>query len=264
MKHGTHRALIVLAGSMLALAASPAQANIVNVTSVISVEAEEGLSGSLTGAVDFRRGRITRLILSASPLLRYRAGEHLLIAYGVGEYDEDNDAVRKIFGHGRYRYALNPWLTAEVFTQHETNPGIGRAYRGLAGVGPLFELVEGDALRVSVGTAYMLEYERVSYDCPVDVPGCDEDPGLQHRLSVYATGSYALQENLQLVETVYLQPSILDPTDVRLLNDTQLSVLVTKFLAFNTTLSLAYDRAPNPTVIDRRDITLISSVTLQF
>lgn len=249
---------------MLALAAPPARANIVNVTSVISVEAEEGFTGSLTGAVDFRRGRISRLLLSVSPVLRYRAGEHLLIAYGAGEYDEDNDAVRKIFGHGRYRYALSPRLTAEIFTQHEANPGIGRTYRGLAGVGPLFDLVEREALRVSAGVAYMLEYERVGYDCPVDAPGCDADPGLQHRLSSYVTGSYAIQDNLQLVETLYLQPSIVDPADIRLLNDTQLSVLVTDFLAFNTTLSLAYDRAPNPTVIDRRDIALISSITLQL
>jgi hypothetical protein len=251
----------------LALPATPAAANIVNVVSVISVEPEEGLSGSLTGALDLRRGRASRLVLSAAPVLRYRLRDHLFIGYGSGEYDEDNDTVNKIFGHARYRLRLMPRLTGEVFTQHETNPGLGQAYRGLLGLGPLFDLVTRKTVRVAWGVAYMLEYELVDDGvmCPPARPGCAADPGLQHRVSSYVTGSYQLDDNLQVVDTLYVQPLVRDPVaDFRLLNDAQLAVLLTRSVSFSTTLSWAYDRAPNPSIYARYDVTLRSAITVQF
>jgi hypothetical protein len=261
--------VVVLVAIVLALAlpASPAAANIVNVVSVISVEPEEGLTTSLTGAVDLRRGRASRLVLSAAPVLRYRYRDHLFITYGSGEYDEDNDTVNKLFGHARYRYRVMPRLIGEMFTQHETNPGLEQDYRGLVGLGPLFELVTRKTLRAAWGVAYMLEYERVDDDvvCPPEQPACAADPGWQHRISSYVTGSYQLADNLQLIETLYLQPRIRHPVaDFRLLNDTQLAVLVTRSLSFTTTLGMVYDRAPNPTILARYDITLKSAITVQF
>lgn len=252
----------------LMLAAGPAAADIVNVVSVISIEPEEGVTGSLTGAIDARRGRVSRLVLSAAPVLRYRRGSHLFIAYGSGEYDEDNDKVNRLFGHARYRYRVMPRVTGEVFTQHETNPGVKQEYRGLVGMGPLFDLVQRKTLRVAWGVAYMLEYELIEDDFADDMacpPGCAADPGLQHRVSTYLTANYKLEPNLQLVETLYVQPRVTDPvSDFRLLNDVQIAVLVTRFLSFNTTLSWIYDRAPNPTIFERYDITLKSALTLQF
>jgi hypothetical protein len=264
----SHGRVVALASWTLALMlARPAAADIVNVISVISIAPEEGLTGSLTGAIDARRGRASRLVLSAAPVLRYRHGDHLFITYGSGEYDEDNDAVNRLFGHARYRYRVMPRLVGEVFTQHETNPGVEQEYRGLAGAGSLFELIERKHARVAWGLAYMLEYERVEDDvvCPPDQPGCAADPGLQHRISSYLTANYQLDTNLQLVETLYVQPRVTDPvSDFRLLNDIQIAVLVTKLLSFNTTLSWIYDRAPNPTIYERYDIVLKSALTLQF
>lgn len=261
--------VIALAACALALMlpAAPAAADIVNVVSVISVEPEEGLSGSLTGALDLRRGRASRLVLSAAPVLRYRRQDHLFIGYGSGEYDEDNDTVNKLFGHARYRLRLMPRLIGEVFTQHETNPGLKQEYRGLLGLGPLFELVTRKTMRVAWGAVYMLEYELVANDvvCPPAQPGCAEDPGLQHRISSYLTASYQLDDNLQLVDTLYVQPLVRDPlADFRLLNDAQLAVLLTRWVSVNTTLSWAYDRAPNPSIYQRYDVTLKSAITVQF
>jgi hypothetical protein len=261
------RVLALAACALAALPAAPAAANIVNVISVISVEPEEGLSGSLTGALDLRRGRASRLLLGAAPVLRYRRQDHLLIGYGSGEYDEDNETVNRIFGHARYRHRVMPRLIGEVFTQHETNPGMEQEYRGLLGLGPLFELVTRKDVRVAWGVAYMLEYELVDDDvvCPPAQPGCAEDPGLQHRISSYVTGNYQLDDNLQLVDTLYVQPLVRDPVaDFRLLNDAQIAVLLTRWVSFNTTLSWVYDRAPNPTIFARYDVTLRSAITVQF
>lgn len=260
------RVALLAAALALALPAPPAFANIVNVVSVISVEPEEGLSGSLTAALDLRRGRASRLIFSAAPVLRYRSGDHLVMAYGSGEYDEDNELVNKVFGHARYRLRLMPRLIGEVFTQHETNPGLQQTYRGLVGAGPLVALVTRSNARVAVGVAYMLEYQLVEdVACPPDVPDCDADPGLQHRISSYATGSYQLDDRAQLAGTLYVQPLVLHPVaDVRLLSDLQLAVRLTRKVSFDTTLSLVYDRAPDPSIQERHDVTLRSAITVQF
>ncbi len=246
---------------MLTLASAPATAGIVNVQSVISVEAEEGLSGSVTGALDLRRGNTERFIFSLSPTLRYRIGPHLFITYGSGEYDEDNDDINKVFGHGRYRYQITPRLTGEFFTQVERTPGRSLDLRALAGIGPLVKIADSHGLRLSGAIAYMLEYEDV--DDAVFIAG-EEDPGLQHRISSYLTGSYVLADNLQLVETVYVQPLITDPNDVRLLNESQLSVTITSYLAFNASLNLAYDTRPSPAVNKKLDLQIKNSLTLQF
>lgn len=261
------RASALVAAALASLFSAPAAANIVNVVSVISVEPEEGMSGSLTGALDLRRGRASRLMLSAAPVLRYRSGDHLFIAYGSGEYDEDNELVNKVFGHARYRLRLMPRLIGEVFTQHETNPGLEQEYRGLIGIGPLVDVFAREGVRVAWGAAYMLEYERVDDDvvCPPEEPGCAEDPGLQHRVSSYLTASYQMDDRVQLVATVYAQPRVTDPLDdFRLLNDAQVAVLLTRSVSWSTTLSWVYDRAPNPTIFERYDVTLRSAITVQF
>lgn len=266
MSHG--RVVALVSGALALMLARPAAADIVNVISVISVAPEEGLTGSLTGAIDARRGRVSRLVVSAAPVLRYRHHSHLFITYGSGEYDQDNETVNRLFGHMRYRYRVTPRVIGEVFTQHETNPGVEQAYRGLVGAGPLFNLLERKHGRVALGVAYMLEYERIEDELPEGVvcpPGCTADPGLQHRISSYLTANYQLDTNLQLVETLYVQPLVTDPaSDFRLLNDIQIAVLVTKYLSFNTTLSWIYDRAPNPTIYEHYDITLKSALTVQF
>ncbi|WP_428263255.1 DUF481 domain-containing protein [Haliangium sp.] len=256
-------ASLVSGALAVAFVAGPATAGIVNVQSVVSAEAEEGLTGSVTASVDFRRGNTSRLVLSAAPVLRYRADRQVFIVYGSGEYDEDNDAIRKVFGHGRYRYIISPRLTAEVFTQGETNPGQGQDLRLLAGAGPLLQLLDSHGLRLAWGVAYMFEHERVTPD--------EDGLDAQHRVSSYLSSNYQLKDNLQLIETVYVQPRITDPGDLRLLNETQLSVSATTYLALNLSFNFAYDTEPSPrfasdgvTEREKYDSALKMSLTVQF
>lgn len=243
------------------MASRPAAADIVNVQTVLSASADEGMSGSITGAMDLRKGNTSKLLFSVAPVARYRAGEHLFIAYGSGEYDDNSD-IGKVFGHGRYRFRVHPRITAEVFAQGEYDQRRALELRALAGVGPLFHLFERDDLKLAWGVAYMLEHE--SYKPEVVV-----DDGLQHRVSTYLTGSISLADNLQLAETVYFQPRLDAPRSVRFLNDSALIVTISSYLSFNTSFGLAYDGRfetdpADPAAIKGYDLTLKSSITVQF
>ena len=276
MRYSTHgtggssrwHARLGAAASVLALAAlmaRPATAGIVNVQSVLSSEAEEGVSGSVTGAMDWRTGTVDRLVFSLAPVVRYRTGDHLFLAYGSTEYDDSAD-IAKVFGHVRYRYALSERITGEVFTQSEYDEKRALTLRTLAGAGPLFHLFEQDDLRLSWGVAYMLEYEEINEAKATRTP---EVTGLQHRVSSYLTGSYALADKLQLVETIYVQPLITGPSNVRLHNDSSIVISLSKQLSFNTTFSLSYDTDPpyetdDPPSAAELDTALKSSITYQF
>lgn len=241
--------------------ASPAGAGIVNVQSILATEADEGLSGSIAGSADWRTGNVDLLVLSAAPVARYRRRDHLLVGIVRGELGRSKGEriISRTFEHLRYRYQLHPRLVGEVFTQHEYDEFRRLELRALVGAGPLFHLLQADGYRLSWGVAYMLEYENLRDDMQPDAGTTD----LAHRASTYLTGSYELDDRVQLVETVYAQPRLTEASDLRLLNESQIIVKVTEAIGLTTALTVAWDNAP-PAGIEELDTSLKSSITYSF
>lgn len=269
--------VIALAG---VTGAGRASAGIVNMQSILATEAEEGLSGSISGSVDWRTGNTSRLWYRIAPVARYRAGDHLFIGTISGDYFRDTGDLR-FFEHVRYRYHVTDRLLGEAFVQHERNDKRLLGLRALAGVGPKYQVVDGDKLQVGVGVAYLLEYERLQEPGdPVRVllAPPEESPSLNHRISSYLTGSFEVDERVQLVQTLYAQPRITRLSDYRLLSESGLVFKLTRHLSFKTTFTLAYDSEPptyeyadpndpeNPELpeVQALDTALISSITYDF
>lgn len=253
-------ALFALAAAVLSTPAT-ARAGIVNVQSILTNEAEEGLSGSLTGSLDWRTGNVDLLLLSAAPTARYRSGDHLGIAIVKGELGErvGERFIFRSFEHLRYRYSFTELILGEAFVQHTFDEFKRLRLRALFGAGPNVTLIGRDNLRVQFGVAYMLEYEELRDDGAIDAGETD----LAHRASTYLTGAYELDDRVQLVNTVYAQPRLDDPSDVRLLDESELVVQLTEKLSLTTSFSMAYDRAP-PAEIKRLDTALKTAITYSF
>lgn len=238
-----------------------AYAGIYNLQSILAIEAPEGLSGAISGAADYRTGNVNYLFLGATPLARYRSGDHLVIGLVRSEYKSStgDTILSRTFEHLRYRYQLRERLLAEVFAQHEYD-GIKRLQlRTLLGAGPKVDLVKDESYGLALGVAYMIEYERLQDDGEIDAGRSD----FQHRNSSYLVGHYQLDSRVQLIETVYVQPRLTDVSDTRLLSDSQVTFQITKRLSFATSFSLAYDSRP-PATIKRLDTALVSSLTLEL
>jgi putative salt-induced outer membrane protein YdiY len=238
-----------------------AHAGIVNVQSILTTEAEEGLSGSVTGSLDWRTGNTDLLLLSVAPVASYRSGDHLFVTLIKGEFGESADEriIFRSFEHLRYRYSITDRVLGEAFAQHTFDEFKRLRLRALFGAGPNFTLVTRDKLTVSLGLAYMLEYEELSDDGAIDAGETD----LAHRASTYLTGAYELDDRVQLVNTVYAQPRLNDPADMRVLDESQLVVKLTEKVSLKTSFIVAYDRAP-PADIERLDTALKTAITYAF
>ncbi|HUH04334.1 MAG TPA: DUF481 domain-containing protein [Kofleriaceae bacterium] len=239
----------------------PAAGGIVNVQSILATEAEEGFSGAVTAAADWRTGNVDLLTLSAAPVARVRAGKNLVVGILRGEYGRASAGryLASTFAHLRYRRDLRPRLQLEGFAQHELDRIRRLASRALVGAGPRLLLIDRGKLEVALGVAYMLELEQLREDMEPDAGQRD----LQHRASSYAAIRYEIDDRLQAVQTAYAQPRLTNATDVRLLSESQLVVKIAPTLAFTTSFVIAYDAAP-PEAIEKLDTALKSSITINF
>ncbi|MFY0526294.1 DUF481 domain-containing protein [Archangium gephyra] len=105
----------------------------------------------------------------------------------------------------------------------------------------------------------MLEYEQLRNDGEPDAGRERLDP----RLSSYVMGRVKLMENMHLVETLYVQPRLTRFADVRVLNETMLTVEPNERFTFSMGFILTYDADP-PATVSRFDTQLRSAMGVKF
>jgi len=86
---------------------------------------------------------------------------------------------------------------------------------------------------------------------------------LDPRLSSYVMGRVRLMENMSLVETLYVQPRLTRFSDVRVLNETLLTVEPNERFTFSMGFVLTYDADP-PATVSRFDTQLRSAMGVKF
>lgn len=244
------------------LMAPEAAAQIVNVQALFDEAASPpGLSGGAELSLDWRTGSTELLVARASVLGQWRTEKHTLLGVVRGEYGyaQDTLIVSKVLEHLRYRYHFTDWLEGETFVQHELDAFRRLRLRGLVGAGPRFTPWSSEAGSLIFGVAVMLEYEQLRNDGEPDAGQERLDP----RLSSYVMGRVKLMENMHLVETLYVQPRLTRFSDVRVLNDTRLTVVPNERFTFSLGFVLTYDADP-PATVSRFDTQLISAIGVKF
>jgi hypothetical protein len=252
----------VFALLLVVVAAAPAAAGIQNVQSALATEVSDGVSGNVSGSLDWRTGNISFLSMAASSAVRVRDGKNLLI--GLVRLERKSSADDLIFGrtfeHIRYRYLLEKWLLLEAFAQHEYDAKKRLNIRAIGGFGPKADIVEGKNYGVGIGAAYLFELEQLSVEDGVADSGTNDTA---HRLSSYLVGFYGYTDRLQLVETFYAQPRLTDLADTRLLSESSLVVKATDKLSVATSFTIAFDNRP-PETVEKTDTALITTMTYEW
>lgn len=239
----------------------PVSAQIVNVQARFGDQPEPGLHGALEGALDWRTGSNDFLTVGGAFTLQWSVEDHLVLGLVQGEYGISNgeQTLGRSLEHLRYRYRFTDVVSLESFLQHEYTPFRRLALRALAGIGPRFHLVDGEVFGAVAGVAAMVEHERLGMD---DLP----DAGMRTtdlRLSSYLLGRLKVLEGLSVVETLYLQPKVTQPSDFRILNETALVAKANERVALSVSLIVHFDRAP-PAGVAPLDTQVRSTLGVSF
>lgn len=161
--------------------------------------------------------------------------------------------------HVRYRYGFTERLSGEVFLQHEFDKFRRIQFRALLGAGPRVRVLTDKQATLVVGLALMLEHERIRRDSEPDAGEFRTDP----RLSSYVLGRLEFMENVFLVQTLYAQPRVTNPADIRLLNDTIFEVKPNERLSVGIGFNLTFDNSP-PLGVPKLDTQLRTSVGIRL
>jgi hypothetical protein len=241
-----------------------ASAQIVNVQGQLAKQPEQdGATGQIELKLDWREGNNTFFDVGGAASLLYRRGRLLGLALVRGEYGNARGGIaiaRKSFEHLRARVTLDCRWRWEVFGQHEYDAFRRLAVRGVAGTGPALQIVNEKRVGILAGAAYLLEIERL------DARRGTIDAGLRSlasRASVYLTGTEKLGGGAAVTQTVYVQPRIDEPDDVRVLGELSVTAKISKRIALTDAFTVAYDRTP-PDRIRRYDTQLTVGLLLAF
>lgn len=252
----------LLISALLALLPAQATAQILNVQPLIAADdTKQGPTLAIEGGADIRRGNTDLLNFTGSFIGQYRSGRHLAFILLRGEYSEGagETLTNKDLEHLRYRVSVTGPFAMEAFVQHDRDEFRRLALRTVAGVGPRLHIVSWAGLQISLGAAYMFEFERLAKG---DEPDAGDDL-FGHRLSSYVVMSMSVAESLSIGFTMYLQPRLTRWSDVRVLGETSLVSKITKRLATKMTLTNAFDSAP-PAGVLPLDTTLKASLQVSY
>jgi hypothetical protein len=249
--------------AVIGLATGVSRAQIVNVQGALAKAPDkDDVGGQVELKVNWREGNNPLLDIGGAGNILVRRGRVLGLVLARGEYGTSRGLTltKKSFEHVRTRVEIDCRWRWEVFAQHEYDQFRRLSLRALAGTGPAFQIVDAAPVAVLAGAAYLYEYERL------DTRPGTLDAGARstaHRASVYVTGHENLGSGVVIVETVYVQPRLDHPGDVRLLGELAVQSKLSSRIALKDSLTIAYDRTP-PAGIKRYDTQLEVSVLVTF
>ena len=255
--------LVITVISVIAVAPCVAQAQIVNVQGALAkAPDQDGTSGQVELKVNWREGNNPLLDIGGAGTVLVRRGRVLGLVLARGEYGTGRGLTltKKSFEHVRTRITLDCRWRWEVFAQHEYDQFRRLSLRALAGTGPALQIVNDKAVAMLAGAAYLYEYERL------DTRPGTLDAGARttaHRGSLYVTGHEQPGAGVDILETIYVQPRLDHPSDVRVLGELSVQSKLSSRIALKDSLTVAYDRTP-PAGIKRYDTQLEVAVLVTF
>jgi hypothetical protein len=258
--HRLRAGTIAILFAFIAFGAAPLIAQ-VNVEALRGDPDRRGLSVMLAFDLALRAGNVDLVQLTINGRADRVAGRSASFVVGSGDLglEGGNRFTSAGLVHLRHAYHLRPWIAAEVFGQLNYEEPRLLDLRTLGGGGTRIRLFDRGQFRLSVGTGYMFEHERL------DLPDTATHPVTTsvHRLSSYASLWGAPAANIVLGIVIYAQPQINEWDDVRMLGDVAVSLKVTETIGVVTALNMRYDSRP-PDDIESGDLALKTGVSVAF
>ncbi len=235
-----------------------AQVNIERLRSDLKIApATATIEGSFTG----RTGNVESVVFGGAATGAAKYKRHRFFGSTSADYARfaHKTTVSKSFVHFRYNLELLTWLFAEAFVQQQQDKFQRLLLRELAGVGPRVRVFDEPNLALAIGTAAMLEFERIAV-----APGAlDSATTLTSRSSSYASATWKADSRVRALGTVYVQPRFADFADVRILFEASLVTDITQRLGVRVIATVRHDSRP-PTEVKTTDLEIKNALVLKF
>jgi len=252
----------------------------VNIEKLRSEHHEDGFSGSLGLKTAFTQGNIDFADFGMTGHIEWKKGAHLFFWVTNGRFaakrtqsdyaaepdislwDKEAHFSNSLLEHMRYNYTLADALWWEAYTQFEFNEFLLLDRRVLLGTGPRVALAQGDDGGLWMGTAAMVESERLN---PESIAASEAVDAVNLRWSNYITGTWKPSDTTAWITTVYIQPRIDAFDDYRFSAETGLLFSITEHMKFTLDAKLRQDSTPPETApevaaIQSQDIRLGNSL----
>ena len=217
-------------------------AQVVNTEKLRLSDDVDGLNVDLASALAYATGNVDYLQLGLGGRVDYRRDRDAGFVTGNLAFQraEGRTFLNDAFAHARYNRQLTGLLTAELFVQTQRSEAQLLERRYLAGAGLRADLLRDDDLRHA-----------------------EEQTRGRGRLSSYLTTRLALGDVVALTNTVYVQPAFDNPDDVRIFDEVQLDLGVTRYVKVRTRVNVRHDSRP-PADLDPTDVTVTNGVAVVF
>jgi len=146
---------------------------------------------------------------------------------------ERNSFLNTGFQHLRYNYAWRERWTGEAFGQTQYNKPLLLDLRATLGAGPRLRVVNEEDLRLHVGTALMLEYERITAGGSF----------VHGRSSSYLSATLRFSNITSFTAVAYYQPKLFAAWDHRISMEAGLLLALTARYTVESRLNLLRDTA---------------------
>lgn len=225
-------------GLFILICAHSASAQIVNVESKRPGATQEGWHGKINLNFDFTRNTSDIISYGAQNNVQYLKDKHrLLVLNDISRVRAANaDFINNGYEHVRYNYQIGAKrrFAFEAFQQAQFNSVQKISFRHLTGLGPRWNVVENDSVKLWLGSLPMFEYEELT-------TGIIER---NFRQSTYLLFFFALPSGIEFQTINYYQPKLDNFSDFRLSHSSSFEFGILSWLRYNVSFNLLYDSAP--------------------
>jgi hypothetical protein len=197
---------------------------------------KQGYSGNIDLNINFIQNQNDIFQLNNSGQLQYKDSTHsVLLLHNLNlTHLNENKIVNEGFQHLRYSYSVIEFIAFEAFLQSMYNQLVNIKFRGLAGYGPRFKIIDKDSMRLFVGTMLMHEYEQET----------NGKINKADRLNLFTSFGFPIKEKVHFDMIMYYQPDVLRFHDYRLSTEAVIQFKFSKHLYFRFVQSWVYDAYP--------------------
>jgi hypothetical protein len=180
--------------------------------------------------------------------LQYNLNAHAFILLNdIQLLSVDNGSlINNGFQHFRYNYTIkdSSFVTLEAFGQYQYNEQKLLQQRILGALGPRFRILNKEKIKWYTAPLAMYEYEDLNQD---EIELFEADTA-RIRLDAYTNFFTSLNDLLSFNLVAYYQPDLGNFNDYRVSGETNLTINITKYLAYRVGFSADYDSDPPPPV----------------